>query len=95
MVDIVTLYSKRPDSIKIDRSFVKHITRSPRDHEIVVALIAMSHALGITVIAEGIETHQQLELLTRMGCDQGQGFLLGRPMPPIAIAEMMNGTPPT
>lgn len=68
------------DLLKIDRSFVENIGRSERDREIVVAVMVMAHALGISVVGEGIETDQQLDTLAGMDCDLGQGFLLARPM---------------
>jgi diguanylate cyclase (GGDEF)-like protein/PAS domain S-box-containing protein len=77
------------DILKIDRSFVAQINRSPRDREIVAAVTAMSHALGMTVVAEGIETSQQFDTLAGLDCDQGQGFLLARPLPPEAIATLV------
>ena len=49
----------------------------------------MSHALGMTVVAEGIETSQQFDTLAGLDCDQGQGFLLARPLPPEAIATLV------
>jgi EAL domain-containing protein (putative c-di-GMP-specific phosphodiesterase class I) len=77
------------DILKIDRSFVAQVNRSPRDREIVAAVTAMSHALGMTVVAEGIETSQQFDTLAGLDCDQGQGFLLARPLPPEAIATLV------
>jgi diguanylate cyclase (GGDEF)-like protein len=67
--------------IKLDRSFVARLTAGPSDRTIVSATIAMAHALGMTVVAEGIETPAQQRLLMDMGCDLGQGFWLARPMP--------------
>ena len=77
------------DILKIDRSFVAQINRSSRDREIVAAVTAMSHALWMTVVAEGIETSQQFDTLAGLDCDQGQGFLLARPLPPEAIATLV------
>ncbi len=77
------------DILKIDRSFVAQIGRSPRDREIVAAVTAMSHALGITVVGEGIETSQQLDTLAGLDCDQGQGFLFARPLLPEAVAALI------
>jgi diguanylate cyclase (GGDEF)-like protein/PAS domain S-box-containing protein len=77
------------DVLKIDRSFVAKIDRSPRDREIVGAVMAMSHALGITVVGEGIETNHQLDTLAKLGCDQGQGFLFSRPLSPEAIVALV------
>ena len=68
------------DGVKIDRSFVADVIRDPDDLALTTAIIAMAHTLGITVVAEGIETDAQLAVLRERGCDLGQGFFLGRPM---------------
>ncbi len=68
------------DGVKIDRSFVADLLRDPDDLALTSAIIAMAHSLSITVVAEGIETDGQCQLLRERGCDQGQGFLFGRPM---------------
>jgi predicted signal transduction protein with EAL and GGDEF domain len=73
------------DGVKIDRSFVADVLRDPDDLALTSAIIAMAHSLGITVVAEGIETEGQYEVLRERGCDQGQGFWLGRPMPAAEI----------
>ncbi|MFQ3787863.1 EAL domain-containing protein [Halomonas sp. A29] len=67
--------------VKIDRSFIREVTHSVDDASIVQAIISMAHHLGLTVVAEGVETEQQHSLLKRYGCEQFQGFLLARPMP--------------
>lgn len=77
------------DVLKIDRSFVSQISNSPRDREIVAAVMAMSHALGTTVVGEGIETTDQLDALTGLDCDQGQGFLFARPLSPEAVVALV------
>lgn len=77
------------DILKIDRSFVAQIGKSPRDREIVGAVTTMAHALGISVVGEGVETNHQLDSLVGLNCDQGQGFLLARPMPPEAILTLV------
>lgn len=69
------------DTLKVDKSFVQDITLDPADLELVGAAIAMGQGLGIDVIAEGIETEEQYQLLTTLGCDYGQGYLFGKPVP--------------
>jgi EAL domain-containing protein (putative c-di-GMP-specific phosphodiesterase class I) len=73
--------------LKIDRSFVEHIGRSYRDQQIVAAVIAMAHALGMTVIGEGVENKRQLSILRHLGCDLGQGFFLAPPLTAAALAS--------
>lgn len=68
------------DRIKIDRSFVKEITSHLDNAAIATAIIAMSHSLGLRVIAEGVETETQLEMLRAKSCHEVQGFLLGHPL---------------
>ncbi|MFO0473146.1 MAG: putative bifunctional diguanylate cyclase/phosphodiesterase [Pseudomonadota bacterium] len=71
----------RARQVKIDRSFIHGLPGDRDDVAITQAVIAMAHSLGLGVVAEGVETSDQLETLRAMGCDQAQGFLLGRPMP--------------
>ncbi len=80
------------DRIKIDRSFVKSITESEGDAEIVRAMIAMAHAKGLKTTAEGVETAEQRDILRSFGCDELQGYLLGRPMPPRDLTQILNDT---
>ncbi|MGO9405687.1 MAG: putative bifunctional diguanylate cyclase/phosphodiesterase [Acidimicrobiales bacterium] len=77
------------DILKIDQSFVEQIVRSPRDREIVAAVTAMSHALGMSVVGEGVETNRQLDTLAGLDCDQGQGFLLAGPMSAEAVVALV------
>ena len=70
------------DTLKIDRSFVREITSHPDDAAITTAITAMGHALGLRVVAEGVETEEQRSLLRRQGCDEMQGYLFSRPIPP-------------
>ena len=73
------------DILKIDRSLVQDLGNDPRADAIVRAIVGMAHALGCYVVAEGIETPAQRAKLTALGCDCGQGYLLGRPQPPAAL----------
>jgi diguanylate cyclase (GGDEF)-like protein len=67
--------------IKIDRVFIDGLEHSTDSEAIVAAIIAMSHALGKSVVAEGVETHDQLAMLTRMHCDHAQGFVISPALP--------------
>jgi EAL domain-containing protein (putative c-di-GMP-specific phosphodiesterase class I) len=69
------------DSMKIDRTFVDGIGEEADDSVIASAVIALAHSLGLTAVAEGVETEIALEELRQLGCDRVQGFLLGRPQP--------------
>jgi EAL domain-containing protein (putative c-di-GMP-specific phosphodiesterase class I) len=69
------------DYLKIDRSFIQGLATDNTDRAIAEAIIAMAHKLGMRVIAEGVETPAQLELLRQAGCDYVQGYLLARPLP--------------
>ena len=69
------------DVLKIDRSFVAGMVNSADDRAIVGATIAMSRQLGLSVVAEGIENSLTVDLLRSFGCQQGQGYLFGQPMP--------------
>ncbi|RZK99951.1 MAG: EAL domain-containing protein [Rubrivivax sp.] len=66
--------------LKIDRSFVRDLDHSPDAQAIVEAVVRLSHALGMTVVAEGVETEAQRQVLVKLACDELQGYLLGRPM---------------
>jgi diguanylate cyclase (GGDEF)-like protein/PAS domain S-box-containing protein len=80
----------RVDALKIDRSFVRDLVTDSSDLAIVSAIIAIAKHLHIQVIAEGIESYQQSEILRRLGCTIGQGFLFARPMPADQILQMLN-----
>ena len=73
------------DTIKIDQSFVRHLIADSTDLALCKAIIVMAHELGMQVIAEGVETEAQRDLLAAAGCDFGQGFLFARAMPPEAF----------
>lgn len=80
------------DYLKIDRSFVMELGRDRGSLVLCEAIIDMAHRLGMKVIAEGIETEVQRDLLTSAGCDYGQGYLFSRPMPAEALIELMQQT---
>ena len=69
------------DTLKIDRSFISELREGTEDAAIATAIIALAHSLGLHVIAEGVESKQQLEILLTLGCDIAQGFYFGRPAP--------------
>ena len=69
------------DRIKIDRAFLRELAAGGDKGTIVTAILALAKNLGVAVMAEGVETGEQLRFLTLHGCDELQGFFLGRPMP--------------
>lgn len=84
------------DHLKIDRSFITEVTENPDDEAIVSTIIAMSKSLHLSVIAEGVETEAQLQLLMEKGCHLIQGYLLGRPVSADQIeAQFTQGLPNT
>lgn len=78
------------DKIKIDRSFVQKCTKDAKNATIVKTIIAMTHQLNIEVIAEGIETKEQLIFLQQNLCNRGQGFLFSKPLPPEELVEIFH-----
>ncbi|MPN05345.1 putative signaling protein [bioreactor metagenome] len=71
------------DRIKIDKSLVDNVSyENPSGVRILKSIIEMSRAIGAHTIAEGVETSDQMRLLTEIGCEQAQGYLFGRPVPP-------------
>jgi len=77
------------DYLKIDQSFVRNLTSDSDDMTMCQAIIVMAHKLGIVVIAEGIETVEQRDLLSSAGCDFGQGYFFSRPLPPNNLEAML------
>jgi diguanylate cyclase (GGDEF)-like protein len=78
------------DSLKIDRTFIRDITTDPEDAAITLAIIGLAHNLNVKVVAEGVETREQLELLRKNGCDEIQGYLFSRPTTADACARMLH-----
>jgi diguanylate cyclase (GGDEF)-like protein len=80
-------------TIKVDRSFVGRMGRNNEENQIVQTIIMLGHNLGMDIVAEGIETPEQLALLRQLGCDYGQGYLFSKPMTAADI-ELLLGTQP-
>jgi PAS domain S-box-containing protein len=81
------------DVLKIDRSFISSMTNTRESRKIVAAIIGLGHSLGLITLAEGIETEQQAEMLLLLGCEMGQGWLYGKPVPADQIPNLI-GAPP-
>jgi diguanylate cyclase (GGDEF)-like protein/PAS domain S-box-containing protein len=77
------------DTLKIDRSFVSDVCKDPHDTAIVRAIITLGHALDMTVVAEGVETREQLEYLSSLGCDVVQGFLFSKSLSTDDFGELL------
>ena len=75
------------ESLKIDRAFVNGLGRDPDDTAIVQTVVTLAHSLGMSAVAEGLETPLQLQILRSLGCDFAQGYFFGRPLPPEAIGD--------
>ena len=76
------------DALKIDKQFIDHLTTSAKDKAIARSIIQLGHNLGMQVIAEGVETAEQVETLQMFGCDVVQGFYFGRPVPAGEVGRM-------
>jgi EAL domain-containing protein (putative c-di-GMP-specific phosphodiesterase class I) len=81
------------DTIKIDRSFVRDLPDDSEDKAIAQAIISMGKALGMTVVAEGVETAEQQSFLRDHACDEMQGFLFSKPLPPQLLADLLRSAP--
>jgi len=77
------------DSIKIDRSFIRNLTDNAQDQAIVMAIVAMARRLGLRIIAEGVETADQVRILRALGCDEIQGYLISPPIPADRLTELL------
>ena len=80
------------DTIKIDRSFVTDLDVQDPNVGIVRAVVSLAHGLGITVVAEGIETEEQARRLRELGCDMGQGYVWAHPADPMHIGAFVSRT---
>jgi len=77
------------DVLKIDRSFVVRMRDAGYPRNIVAMIVSLAHTLGLKVIAEGVEDREQVRLLKDLGCDQIQGFLVSRPVPPQGVEALL------
>jgi diguanylate cyclase len=82
------------DKLKIDRCFVEQMTARREDASIVGAIISLAHSLSLKVIAEGVETPEQLQLLAKLGCDQYQGYYFSPALVPAKFEELLRDDPP-
>jgi EAL domain-containing protein (putative c-di-GMP-specific phosphodiesterase class I) len=90
---LAALHRYPVDALKIDHSFVSAIGTSSQKAEIVHTITTLAHQLGMDVIAEGVETTEQLKRLGEMGCDYGQGFLFSKPVPSDVIEAILSVKP--
>lgn len=81
------------DTVKLDRSFVNGATTDPNDAALVMAIITLAHNLSLKVVAEGIETEEQRDFLRLLRCDEGQGYLFGKPVPADVLESSMAADP--
>lgn len=89
---LATLHSLNLSKLKIDRCFVDRLEQTSADQAIVRATISMARELGLSTLAEGVETEKQWQLLRELGCDLFQGYLFDRPLPPEQFASKLKGT---
>ncbi|WP_172844391.1 putative bifunctional diguanylate cyclase/phosphodiesterase [Tumebacillus algifaecis] len=80
-------------TLKIDQSFVRDMTEEHQDVAIPTAIIAMAHSLNLKVIAEGVETEVQQQMLRERGCDEMQGYLISRPLPALEFEKLFHSLP--
>ncbi len=75
--------------LKVDRSYVRHLDSDSRQRQLVAAIVSMARTLDLQILAEGVETPQELDTLVALGCDHAQGFGIARPMPAAALADWL------
>ena len=83
------LQAFRVDTLKIDRAFVSRMDRDPETHGIVRIIVTLAHNLGIKVVAEGVETELQLDMLRDLGCERAQGYLFSKPADQETISKLL------
>jgi len=81
------------DTLKIDRSFVSNMETQPKNATLVKSIVALAHSLGLDLVAEGVETPKQVNILRSLGCEYGQGYLFSRPLDAEAAANLLNHLP--
>ncbi len=81
--------------LKIDQSFARDVTRNSANASIIRAIISLAHSMNLFVLAEGVETNEQLKLLRQQECDQVQGHFFGGPMPAEEFVRLLSGAIPT
>jgi diguanylate cyclase len=79
------------DELKLDRAFVQALGEDPRAERIVESTAALAHSLGLRIVVEGVETEEELAVVTACGCDEAQGYLIARPVPAEALEELLEG----
>lgn len=89
MSSLARLQRLQVDALKIDQSFVHGLGQDQRSDALCSAVLSLGQSLGITVVAEGVETPQQLEQLRRFGCHEVQGYLISRPLPPAEVEVLL------
>jgi EAL domain-containing protein (putative c-di-GMP-specific phosphodiesterase class I) len=90
---LARLQSLSVDVLKIDQSFVRNLSAGGEGIVLCQAMTQMGKTLGLTVVAEGVETTEQLQMLQLMGCDEIQGFIASPPLPTDAASQMLGGPP--
>jgi PAS domain S-box-containing protein len=78
------------DELKVDKSFVSSMVQKRDSRKIVAAVVGLGQSLGLTTVAEGVESHEQAEMLLWLGCDTGQGWLFGRPQPAESLSTVLS-----